>query len=89
MYAYPEEPRALRPVETLAAATAAAGMALGLLWGVATLFQSRGAPLEELAAAERACASQVYVSDREACMKQWIAENQRTRVAGTGGSQKN
>ena len=83
------QPRALRPAQTFTAATAATVMSLALLWGVVTLFQSRGAPLEELAAAERACASQVYVSDREACMKQWIAENQRTRVAGTGGSQKN
>jgi len=83
------QPRALRPAQTFTAATAATVVSLALLWGVVTLFQSRGAPLEELAAAERACASQVYVSDREACMKQWIAENQRTRVAGTGVSQKN
>jgi hypothetical protein len=83
------QPRAFRPAQTFTAATAATVISLALLWGVVTLFQSRGAPLEELAAAERACASQVYVSDREACMKQWIAENQRTRVAGTGGSQKN
>ena len=83
------QPRASRPAQTFTAATAATVISLALLWGVVTLFQSRGAPLEELAAAERACAGQVYVSDREACMKQWIAENQRTRVAGTGGSQKN
>ena len=82
MNANPEQPRALRPAETLAAATAAAVIALGLLWGVVTLFQSRGAPLEELAAAERACAGQVYVSDREACMKQWISDMRRTAVAG-------
>ena len=80
---------AIRPVQTIAVAAVATVVALGILWSVATLFQSRGAPLEELAAAERACASQVYVSDREACMKQWIAENQRTRVAGTGAGQKN
>ena len=80
---------ARRPAQTFTAATAATVISLALLWGVVTLFQSRGAPLEELAAAERACATQVYVSDREACMKQWIAENQRTRVAGTGVSQKN
>ena len=83
------QPRALRPAQTFTAATAATVISLALLWGVVTLFQSRGAPLEELAAAERACASQVYVSDREACMKQWIAENQRTRVAATGAGQKN
>ena len=84
-----QQPRALRPTHTLAAATAATIASLTLLWGVVSLFQSRGAPLEELAAAERACASQVYVSDREDCMNRWIAENQRTRVAGTGTGQKN
>ena len=75
------------PTQTLAAATAATVITLALLWGVVTLFQSRGAPFEELAAAERACASSVYVSDREACMKQWVEENQRTRFATTGSNQ--
>ena len=78
-----------RPVQTIAAAAVATVVALGILWSVATLFQSRGAPLERLVGAERACASHAYVSDREACMKQWIAENQRTRVAATGAGQKN
>lgn len=72
----------LRPAQTFAAATAATVISLALLWGVVTLFQSRGAPLEELAAAERACASHVYVSDREECMKQQIAQSRSVRVAG-------
>ena len=75
------------PTQTLAAATAATVISLALLWGIVTLFQSRGAPFEELAAAERACAGSVYVSDREACMKQWVEENQRTRFATTGSNQ--
>ena len=75
------------PTQTFAAATAATVITLALLWGVVTLFQSRGAPFEELAAAERACAGSVYVSDREACMKQWVEENQRTRFATTGSNQ--
>lgn len=37
------------------------------------LFQSRGMPMAELAAAERACARQTYVSDRERCMREWVA----------------
>ena len=37
------------------------------------LFQSRGKPMAELAAAERACAGQTYVSDRERCMREWVA----------------
>jgi hypothetical protein len=77
------QPRALRPTETLTAATMATVVALGLLWGVVSLFQSRGAPYEELAAAERACAQHIYVSDREACMAQWVSEQRRTQFAGT------
>ena len=76
-----QQPRALRPTHTFAAATAATIASLTLLWGVVSLFQSRGAPLEELAAAERACAGSVYVSDRDACMKQRISGNQKVRVA--------
>jgi len=72
---------ARRPAQTLAAASAATVISLALLWGVVSLFQSRGAPLEELAAAERACAGSVYVSDRDACMKQRISGNQKVRVA--------
>lgn len=66
--------------QTLAAATAATVISLSLLWGVVTLFQSRGAPLQQLAAAERACAGSVYVSDRENCMKQWLADNRSISV---------
>ena len=77
----------LRPAQTFAAATAATVISLALLWGVVSLFQSRGAPLEELAAAERACASHAYVSDREECMKQWASEHQRTRLAATPARQ--
>jgi len=40
--------------------------------GTTMLFQSRGMPTE-LAAAERACAGQTYVSDRERCMREWVA----------------
>jgi hypothetical protein len=39
------------------------------------LFQSRGMPMAELAAAERACAGQTYVSDRELCMREWVARH--------------
>ena len=72
----------LRPTQTFAAATAATVISLALLWGVVGLFQSRGVPLEELAAAERACAIHVYVSDREECMKQQIAQSRAVRLAG-------
>lgn len=66
---------------TVAAATLAAVIAIGILWAVVSLFQSRGMPMEELAAAERACAQHTYQSERETCMKQWLAESRATRVA--------
>jgi len=55
------------------AAALAAFIAIGLLTGVAFLFQRNGAPMEQLAAAERACTLHVYVSEREACMREWLA----------------
>ena len=54
---------------------------VGVLSAVAGLFQTRGLPLEELAAAERACAEQMYVSDRETCIREWGAAALGNRVA--------
>ncbi len=54
-------------------AALAAFIAVGLLTGVAFLFQRDGAPMEQLAAAERACTQRIYVSEREACMREWLA----------------
>jgi hypothetical protein len=71
----------LRPGHTVAFAALATVVALGILWGVATLFQSRGEPLERLAAAERACAQHAFQSGREACIQQWIAQSRGTHVA--------
>jgi hypothetical protein len=68
-------------IQTVAAATLAAVLAMGILWAVVSLFQSRGVPMERLAAAERACVQHTYQSEREACMKQWIAESSATPVA--------
>lgn len=66
---------------TVAAATLAAVIAMTVLWAVVSLFQSRGAPMERLAAAERACVQHAYQSEREACMKQWSAESSAIPVA--------
>jgi hypothetical protein len=70
-----------RPSRTVATAALATVIALSLLWGVAALFQSRGEPLGQLAAAERACAELTYQSEREECMREWIARAQATEVA--------
>lgn len=37
--------------------------------------------MAELAAAERACARQTYVSDRERCMREWVAAGHGDRFA--------
>jgi hypothetical protein len=52
-----------------------------ILWAVVTLFQSRGAPMERLAAAERACAEHAYQSERAACMNEWFAASQPGTIA--------
>jgi hypothetical protein len=71
------------PGSTLTVATAALAtvIAFAILWGVVTLFQSRGAPMEWLVAAERACAQYVYLSERHACMNEWLAASQPRTVA--------
>jgi hypothetical protein len=54
-------------------AALAAFIAVGLLSAIAFLFQREGAPMEQVAAAERGCAQHAYVSEREACMRERIA----------------
>ena len=66
---------------TVAAAAVASVIAMGILWAVVTLFQSRGAPMERLAAAERACAEHAYQSERAACMNQWLAASRSETIA--------
>ena len=63
------------------AAALATFVAIGLLTGVAFLFQCDGRPLEQLAAAERACVQRVYVSEREACIREWLASARSANVA--------
>jgi len=71
------------PTSTLTVVTAALAtiIALGILWGVVILFQSRGAPMERLAAAEHACAQYIYLSERQACMNAWLAASRPVTVA--------
>ena len=57
----------------IVAAALATFIAVGLLTGIAVSFQRDGAPMEQLAAAERACTRHVYVSERGACMREWLA----------------
>jgi hypothetical protein len=70
-----------RPTTLAAAAFLSAAIGVGILGSVAGLFQSRGMPLAELAAAERACANEAYVSDRQACVNERVAATRGARVA--------
>ncbi len=69
------------PTQTVATAALATIIAFGILLAVVTLFQSRGAPLARLAAAERACAHTTYLSERQACMNEWLAATQPVSIA--------
>src|ERR1700675_2894568 len=68
-------------LSTTVAAALATFIAVGLLTAVAFLFQRDGAPMEQLAAAERACTQHVYVSEREACMSEWLAAARAPKMA--------
>jgi hypothetical protein len=56
-------------------------IAVAIFGAVTALFQSRGLPMAELAAAERACSAHVYVSERESCMRDRIALARGERIA--------
>jgi hypothetical protein len=80
MIAKPTFPRSSSFSITIAAALATL-IAIGLLTAVAFMFQRDGKPMEQLAAAERACIQRVYVSEREACMREWLAAARSSNVA--------
>jgi hypothetical protein len=77
------KPSLARPCPVALAATAMVStvIAVAILGAVAALFQSRGLPIEELAAAERACSEHVYVSERETCMRSWVSATHGERIA--------
>lgn len=77
------KPTLTRPssISITVAAALATFIAIGLLTAVAFLFQRDGKPMDQLAAAERACAQRVYVSEREACMREWLAAAHASNVA--------
>jgi hypothetical protein len=72
MTAKPELPRRHVAV-TVASAALAALIGIGVLGGVTGLFQRDGLPFEQLVAAEQACADRAYLSERDACVRAWVA----------------
>ena len=72
----------LGPVAHFVAAALAGIITVGILASVTSLFMRDGRPLEQLVAAERACATHAYVSERETCMREWAALKRPVSTAG-------
>ena len=66
---------------TIVAAALSAFIAIGLLSAVAGLFQRDGTPLAQIVIAEHACADYAFVSERETCMRLFLAASRIQRVA--------
>ena len=56
-------------------------IAIGLLTAATGLFQLDGAPFEQVVIAEHACASKVFVSERETCVRSQLATSCVQNVA--------
>jgi hypothetical protein len=70
-----------RVVTTLLAAALATLIAIGLLTAVTGLFQRDGAPFERLVIAEHACANYAFVSERQNCVRLYLAASRVQNVA--------
>jgi hypothetical protein len=66
---------------SIVAAALSALIAIGLLSAVAGLFQRDGAPFEQVVIAERACTNYAFVSEREACVRLFLAASRVRNVA--------
>ena len=73
-----------RVVTTVAAAALSTVIAIGLLTAVTGLFQRDGAPFEQVVIAERACANYAFVSERETCVRLYLATSRVQQVPTTG-----
>ena len=77
------KPTLARPhvVTTIVAAALATLIAIGLLTAVTGLFQRDGAPFEQLVIAEHACANYAFVSERQNCVRLYLAASRVQNVA--------
>jgi hypothetical protein len=66
---------------TLAAAALSISIAIGLLTAVAGLFLHEGTPLQKVVIAEHACRESAYSSEREACVRSFLAASYHRRLA--------
>jgi hypothetical protein len=77
------KPNFARPhvVTKIVAAALSSFIAIGLLTAVAGLFQRDGAPFEQVIIAEHACANYAFVSERETCVRLYLAVSRVRNVA--------
>jgi len=68
-------------VTTIVAGTLSALISIGLLTAVTGLFQRDGAPFEQIVTAEDACADYAFVSERETCVRLYLAASRVRNVA--------
>ena len=66
---------------TLVAVALSTLIAIGLLTAVTGLFQRDGAPFEQVVIAEHACANYAFVSERETCVRLYLATSRVQSVA--------
>ncbi|HKE40347.1 MAG TPA: hypothetical protein VKG21_10950 [Casimicrobiaceae bacterium] len=66
---------------TIVAAGLSVLISIGLLIAVAELFAQDGTPLQNVVIAERACSELAFVSDRNACVRQFLAVSAHRRIA--------
>jgi len=65
----------------IVAAALSSSIAIALLVAVAALFVHEGVPLHNVAIAERACSDLTFVSEREVCMRSFLAASAHRHVA--------
>ena len=77
------KPTLARPhvVTTIIAAALSALIAIGLLTAVTGLFQRDGTPFEQVVIAEHVCANYAFVSERETCVRLYLAASGVRNVA--------
>ena len=68
-------------VTNIVAAALSALIAIGLLTAVTDLFQRDGAPFEQVVIAEHVCANGAFISEREACVRLYLAASRVRNVA--------
>ena len=69
------------PWATVVAGALSIFISIGIIAAVVGLFLADGTPFERLADAERVCAEQAFVSERDACAQAYLAASRVRSVA--------